>query len=141
MTSNMSRKHDNLDLIRALLIVDDQLCSCGKRIKCDIVDNASFGNAHLGIDMIKDVYEKYPILSIMDEKYLKNGNYSIGFSTVSRHRLLENLMNYKGKGNALEESLRYGSNVSNIDEVINTLSTIEMGDESVNLSEGIQHNR
>ena len=29
----------------------------------------------------------------------------------------------------------------NIEEVISTLSTIEMGDESVNISQGIQHNR
>lgn len=141
MGSNNLKKHDKLDLIRALFIVDGQLCSCGKRQKCDIVDNASFEKNQLRGDMIDEVYAKYPVLSVLDSKYLKNGNYYIGFSVVSRHRLLENLMNFKGKGNALEESLRYRSNIVNIEEVISTLSGIEMGDESVNISQGIQPNR
>ena len=141
MRNDVVKKHDNLDLLRGLLIVDTQLCSCNKRVKCDIVDNASFGNEPLSASMISDVYDKFPLLYSMDEKYLKNGNYVIGFNIISRHRLLKNLGNYRGKGNAVEEALRFNSHTKNIEEVISTLSTIEMGDESVNISQGIQHNR
>lgn len=138
---NSAVKHDTIDLLRAEFIKDIYLLACNKREKCDILDNASFGNNPLSAQMISDVYDKYPQLYTMDDKYLKNGNYVIGFNTVSRHRLLKNLGNYIGKGNAFYESLRYGSHVKNIDEVVATLSAIEMGDESVNVSQGIQHNR
>ena len=133
-------RHDNLDLIRALLIKDNYL-SCKNNQKYDIVYNASFKEEHLSEEKIKDVYLKFPILSVLDEKYLKNGNYVIGFNVISRHRLLKNLSNYKGKGNALEEALRYKTSTRNIDEVVVALSAIEMGDDSVNLSQGIQLNR
>ena len=96
-----------------------------------------FEKCVLNEDAVKNVYEKYPILTELDNKYLVNGNYVIGLNIVSRHRLLKNLNNYRGKGNALEESLRYKSNVSNIDEVINFLSSKEMGDEDVKLSKRI----
>ena len=138
---NSAVKHDTIDLLRAEFIKDIYLLACNKREKYDIVDNASFGNEPLSANMISDVYDKYPLLYSMDEKYLKNGNYVIGFNVISRHRLLKNLGNYRGKGNAFEESLRFNSHTKNIEEVISTLSAIEMGDESVNISQGIQHNR
>ena len=140
MSNNFVKKHDNLDLIRALLAGDTFLVSCQKREKCDIVYNASFERNPLEEEKISEIYSKYPQLYEMDDKYLVGGNYYIGFNVVSRHRLLKNLLNYKGKGNAFEESLRHNSNVKNIEEVINTLSTLEMGDESVNVSQGIRYN-
>jgi len=140
MENSVVVKHDNLDLIRALLIKDNYL-SCKNGIKYDIVYNASFKEENLNEEKIKMVYEKYPILNVLDEKYLKNGNYTIGFVVISKHRLLKNLSNYKGKGNALEESLKYKANIEleKVEEVVRTLSAIEMGDESVNVSKGIQH--
>jgi len=123
------------------LIVNRSYLSWQNNEKYDILDSASFGNHSLNEEKINAIYEKYPQLRIMDEQYLRNGNYVIGLNIISRHRLLKNLSNYKGKGNAFEESLRYGTYANNIEEVISTLSTIEMGDESVNLSKGIQPNR
>lgn len=130
-------KHDNIDLIRALIIKDDYL-KWKNKYKYDIIENTLFEKCVLNEDAVKNVYEKYPILTELDNKYLVNGNYVIGLNIVSRHRLLKNLNNYKGKGNAIEDSLRYNSNVSNIDEVVHFFSSLkEMGDDDVKLSKRI----
>ena len=108
-----------------------------KKYKYDIIENASFHEKDLDEVAVTSVYEKYPILNELDSNHLNNGNYVIGLNIISRHRLLKNLNNYRGKGNALEESLRYKSNITNIDEVISFLSSKEMGDEDVKLSKRI----
>ena len=131
-----SEKFDNLDYIRALIIKDDYL-KWKNQYKYDIIENTSFDGKDLDEAAVTNVYEKYPILNELDNKYLSNGNYVIGLNIVSRHRLLKNLNNYRGKENGLEESLRFRSNVSNIDEVISFLSSKEMGDEDVKLSKRI----
>lgn len=130
-------KHDNIDLIRALIIKDDYL-KWKNKYKYVIIENTSFLEKELDEVAVTNVYEKYPILNELDNKHLNNGNYVIGLNIVSRHRLLKNLNNYRGKDNAIEEALRYNSNVSNIDEVVNFFSSIkEMGDEDVKLSKRI----
>lgn len=130
-------KHDNIDLIRALIIKDDYL-KWKNNFKYDIIENTSFEKDELNEEAVNNVYEKYPILTELDNNYLVNGNYVIGMNIVSRHRLLKNLANYRGKDNAIIESLRYKSNISNIDELISFFSSnLEMGDDSVKLSKGI----
>lgn len=129
-------KHDNIDLLRALIIKDDYL-KWKNKYKYDIIGNTSFLEKDLDEVAVTNVYEKYPILSELDNKHLSNGNYVIGLNIISRHRLLKNLNNYRGKENGLEESLRFKSNVSNINEVISFLSSKGMGDEDVKLSKRI----
>ena len=130
-------KHDNIDLIRALIIKDDYL-KWKNNFKYAIINNTSFKNEELDEAKVVDVYNKYPFLSELDNKYLTNNNYVIGNNIVSKHRLLSNLINYKGKEDAVLESIKYKSNVSNIDELITFFSEIkEMGEDVVKLSKGI----
>lgn len=130
-------KHDNIDLIRALIIKDDYL-KWKNNFKYDIIENTSFEKKELDEEAVINVYEKFPLLIELDNKNLNNGNYVVGMNTISRHRLLKNLNNYRGKDNAMLESLKYKSNITNIDEVIKFFSSImEMGDDGVKLSKGI----
>ena len=130
-------KHDNIDLIRALIIKDDYL-KWKNGFKYDIINNTSFKRDELDEEKVLNVYEKYPILNELDSKYLVNGNYVIGTNNLSKHRLLSNLNNYVGKEDAMLESIKYNNNVSNIDELVNFFSSLkEMGEEVVKLSKGI----
>ena len=130
-------KHDNIDLIRALIIKDDYL-KWKNGIKYDIIDNTSFKKDELDEEKVLNLYTKYPMLNELDKKYLVNGNYVIGLNILSKHRLLSNLNNYVGKEDAILESIKYNSNVSNIDELVNFFSSLkEMGEEVVKLSKGI----
>ena len=136
MVSYSGKKLDNLDFIRGL-IINDGYFNWKKNIKCDIVNNASFDKAALSEEKISKVYEKYPELYELDQRFLVNGNYLIEGNVVSKHRLLKNLSNYRGSGNALEESLRYKSNTKDIESVISILSGLEMSGKSVNISQRI----
>lgn len=130
-------EHDNIDLIRALIIKDDYL-KWKNGIKYDIIDNTSFKKDELDEEKVLNVYTKYPILNELDNKYLVNGNYVIGSNILSKHRLLSNLNNYTGKEDAMIESIKYNNNVSNIDELVDFFSSVkEMGEEVVKLSKGI----
>ena len=134
---NDGEKHDNIDLIRALIIKDDYL-KWKNKYKYDIIENTSFEKNELNEDAVKNVYEKYPILTELDSNYLVDGNYVIGTNIISRHRLLKNLNNYIGKEDGLLECVKYMNNISNIDDVLNFFSSLkEMGDDGVKLSKGI----
>lgn len=133
---NNGKKLDNLDLIRGL-IINDGYFNWKNNKMCVILDNASFGNESLSEERIEKVYEKYPELYELDQRFLIDGNYVIEGNVVSRHRLLKNLSNYNGSGNALEESLRYKSNTKDIESVISIISELEMSGKSVNISQRI----
>ena len=135
MVSN-GKKLDNLDLIRGL-IINEGYFGWKNNKKCVILDNVSFGNVPLSEERIVNVYEKYPILYELDERFLVDGNYMIDGNIISKHRLLKNLSNYKGRDNALEESLRYNSNTKDIDSVVSTIIGLEMSGNSVNISQRI----
>lgn len=131
-------KLDNLDLIRALIIKDDYL-SWKNNKKYDIVESNLFSNEVLTDDAISKIYKQYHILGDLDDKYLINDNYLIGTHWISKYRLLKNLNNFKGKENALVNSLHYNSSLSNeaLNEITDVISSLGMGDENVKLSKGI----
>lgn len=133
---NNGKKLDNLDMIRGL-IINDGYFDWKNNKKCVIVDNASFRNEKLTEESIKKVYENYPELVELDQRFLVDGNYLIEGNIVSRHRLLKNLNNYNGSGNALEESLRYRSSTKDIESVISIISGLEMSGNCVNISQRI----
>ena len=133
---NTDKKLDNLDLIRGLIINDDYFNWKNDK-KCVILDNVSFGNEPLTEERKKEVYEKYPELKEMDQRFLISGNYVIEGNIISRHRLLKNMSNYTGSENALIESLRYKSNTKDIESVITIVSGLEMSGNCVNISQRI----
>lgn len=133
---NNGKKLDNLDLIRGL-IINDGYFNWKNNKKYVILDNASFDNTNLSEERIIKVYEQHPELYELDQRFLIDGNYIIEGNVISRYRLLKNLSNYKGSGNALEESLRYKSNTKDIESVITIISGLEMSGNSVNISQRI----
>ena len=133
---NNGKKLDNLDMIRGL-IINDGYFDWKNNKKCVIVDNASFRNEKLTEESIKKVYENYPELVELDQRFLVDGNYLIEGNIVSRLRLLKNLNNYNGSGNALEEALRYRSRTKDIESVISIISGLEMSGNCVNISQRI----
>ena len=130
------KKLDNLDWIRGQIIKDNYL-DWKNNSKCVILDNASFGNEPLTEERITKVYEHYPQLHEFDERFLDSGNYVIEGSVISRHRLLKNLSNYRGSGDAFLESLRYKSSTKDIESVVTIISGLEMSGNSVNISQRI----
>lgn len=133
---NSGKKLDNLDLLRAQIIKDGYF-NWQNNSKCVILDNASFDNVPLSEERIKKVYEQYPQLYDLDQRFLESGNYIIEGNVISRHRLFKNLSNYKGSGNALEESLRYKSSAKDIESVIAIILGLEMSGNGVNISQRI----
>ncbi len=126
---------DNMDLIRALIIKDDYL-GWQKCLKYDIVIDDLFDNKNLEYEAIPKIYDNYPILNYLDESFLKNDNYLIGDVVISKYRILKNLYNFNGKEDALRKSLFYKTSLSNqiLEEVFKTISSIEIGENSVKLS-------
>lgn len=105
---NLGEKHDNIDLVRALIIKDDYIKWKNKEVK-DIELNDNFLNKILTEEDIKKLYEKHKLLTLLDEKYTKDNNYNINDVIISKHRLLSNMNNYIGSGNQIKDSLIYKS--------------------------------
>lgn len=127
---------DDLDLIRGLIINEGYFDWKNNKM-CAIVDNASFKKDYLTEEKIMEVYDKYPELYEFDQRFLDGKNYVIEGNIISRHRLLKNMSNYIGRGNALLESLVYKSNTEDIESVIAAVSMLEMSGNGVNLSQRI----
>ena len=132
------KKLDNLDLIRALIIKDDYLGWKNNK-KCVILESDLFLNKSLSEEAIASLYSNYPILARLDETYLKDGDYFIDGNWISRYRLLKNLYNYKGTGNALIDSLYYNSSIEKevLDRIAKLISSLEMGEYDVKLPQRI----
>ena len=109
---SLGEKHDNIDLVRALIIKDDYIKWKNKEVK-DIELNDNFLNKILTEEDIKKLYEKHELLTLLDKKYKKDNNYNINDVIISKHRLLSNMNNYIGSGNQIKESLGYKSTHSN----------------------------
>lgn len=144
------QNYDNIDLIRGLIIKDDYLKwkNNYKYVKLDVTSlEEEFTNNIFEIEELNSLYEKKPelknIIDEIDAKYLvqEDNSYAVGVNVVSRLRVLRNLCNYKGKGDAKEifnKSLLHKSNFNNSEEIVRAMvPNIEMGDESVKLSKGL----
>lgn len=132
-------KLDNIDYIRGLFIMDIYSRS-KKNEEINTEKNDSFQNKPLKGSDIEQLYKREPRLKALDDKYLKNGNYHIGVSVVSKSRVLKNLFNYIGDKDALIESIRYKSKCRDIEEVIKIvgeLPKLEMSDNDAKLSKGV----
>ena len=120
---SLGKKHDNIDLIRALFIKDNYVKWKNNFIN-NIEKNELFDNKTINTDIIDELYKKYPILNLLDNKYLYEDNYKINDCIISRHRLLSNLFNYKGQDNIFINSLKYNTFISeeNMNKIINIIN-------------------
>ncbi len=120
---SLGKKHDNIDLIRALVIKDNYVNWKNNFIN-NIEKNELFDTKTINTDIIDELYKKYPILNLLDNKYLYEDNYKINDCIISRHRLLSNLYNYKGQDNIFINSLKYKTFISeeNMNKIINIIN-------------------
>ena len=140
--------HDNIDLIRGLIIKDNYL-KWKNNYKYDKLSNTSLENEEFSkepFDIIKrdSLLERYPEIQEIESSLLNNEDSYYGvevngeLSKISRNRVLRNLNNYKGKGDFREKllkALNHQSNVKNSEEVFGAIKQpLEMGDRSVKLS-------